>query len=81
MSVSGFHRRLMAAGVLFCALVGGAAQAAPAMWEVRDHDTRIYLFGSMHLLAPTATSCTPGRIISAAIVRAQASLRRLSRVS
>jgi uncharacterized protein YbaP (TraB family) len=22
------------------------------MWEVRDHDTRIYLFGAMHVLQP-----------------------------
>jgi uncharacterized protein YbaP (TraB family) len=36
-----------------CATAGAsAASAAPAMWEVRDHDTRIYLFGAMHVLAP-----------------------------
>ena len=52
-----FHRGLAAAftlaSVLVCALAAATpVQAAPAMWEVRDHDTRIYLFGSMHVLAP-----------------------------
>jgi len=47
-----FRKELAAACALACALVGSAAQAAPAMWEVRDHDTRIYLFGAMHVLAP-----------------------------
>jgi uncharacterized protein len=31
---------------------GGAANAAPAMWEVRDKDSVVYLFGSMHVLRP-----------------------------
>ena len=39
--------------MLACVLAG-AAQAAPALWEVRDGDTCIYLFGSMHVLQPTA---------------------------
>lgn len=47
-----FRKRLAAACALACALVGGAVHAAPAMWEVRDHDTRIYLFGAMHVLQP-----------------------------
>jgi uncharacterized protein YbaP (TraB family) len=51
-SVFRFRKRLAAACALACALVGGAVHAAPAMWEVRDHDTRIYLFGAMHVLQP-----------------------------
>jgi uncharacterized protein YbaP (TraB family) len=51
-SVFRFGKGLVAACALAFALVGGAAHAAPAMWEVRDHDTRIYLFGAMHVLAP-----------------------------
>lgn len=47
-----FRKRLAAACALACALVGGVAEAAPAMWEVRDHDTTIYLFGAMHVLQP-----------------------------
>ncbi|TCS12634.1 hypothetical protein EV278_11257 [Caulobacter sp. BK020] len=47
-----FRKRLVAACVLASALAGGAAHAAPAMWEVRDHDTTIYLFGAMHVLQP-----------------------------
>lgn len=30
----------------------GLANAAPAMWEVRDRDSVVYLFGSMHVLRP-----------------------------
>ncbi|MFZ0268753.1 TraB/GumN family protein [Caulobacter sp.] len=53
MSVFRFRKRLVAVCALACALAGAsAARAAPAMWEVRDHDTRIYLFGAMHVLAP-----------------------------
>jgi uncharacterized protein YbaP (TraB family) len=48
-----FGKSLVVACGLLWALVAGVAQAAPAMWEVRDHDTRIYLFGSMHVLAPS----------------------------
>jgi uncharacterized protein YbaP (TraB family) len=51
-SVFRFRKALVAACAVGCALIGGVAQAAPAMWEVRDHDTRIYLFGAMHVLAP-----------------------------
>jgi uncharacterized protein YbaP (TraB family) len=51
-SVFRFRKGLMAACAFACALTGGAARAAPAMWEVRDHDTTIYLFGAMHVLAP-----------------------------
>jgi uncharacterized protein len=45
-------RGAIAAGVVWMAGVG-VASAAPAMWEVRDRDSVVYLFGSMHVLAPT----------------------------
>jgi uncharacterized protein YbaP (TraB family) len=47
--------RLTAAALL---LTGGAAQArppavaTPALWEVRDADTTIYLFGTVHVMKP-----------------------------
>jgi len=44
-------RGAIAAGLVWTACAG-AAQAAPAMWEVRDKDSVVYLFGSMHVLAP-----------------------------
>ena len=47
-----FQKRLVVACGLLWALAAGAVQAAPALWEVRDGDTRIYLFGSMHVLQP-----------------------------
>lgn len=47
-----FRKRLVAACAAACVLFGGAAHAAPAMWEVRDRDTTIYLFGAMHVLQP-----------------------------
>jgi uncharacterized protein YbaP (TraB family) len=48
------HRALSALG-LATLLVGAPAasktpQAQPALWEVSDHDTTIYLFGTIHLL-------------------------------
>jgi uncharacterized protein YbaP (TraB family) len=53
--LSGVLRRLsrgaIAAGFVWMASVG-AASAAPAMWEVRDKDSVVYLFGSMHVLRP-----------------------------
>jgi uncharacterized protein YbaP (TraB family) len=49
-------RGAIAAGLVWAAgaflLGGGAASAAPAMWEVRDKDSVVYLFGSMHVLRP-----------------------------
>lgn len=47
-----FRKSLAAACALVCALAASAVQAAPALWEVRDKDTTIYLFGAMHVLAP-----------------------------
>lgn len=42
-------RGAIAAGLVWMAGVG-VADAAPAMWEVRDKDSVVYLFGSMHVL-------------------------------
>lgn len=44
-------RGALAAGLVWMA-GAGAAGAAPAMWEVRDRNSVVYLFGSMHVLAP-----------------------------
>lgn len=44
-------RAAIVAGLAWSAGVG-AAHAAPAMWEVRDRDSVVYLFGSMHVLGP-----------------------------
>lgn len=38
------------AAVFWCAL-SGAAAAKPAMWVVRDADSEIYLFGTLHMLS------------------------------
>ena len=46
------------AGVLVLALAGPAL-AAPAMWAVRDEDSTIYLFGTMHILSEDAEWRTP----------------------
>lgn len=48
-----------AAAVVALASLSGAARAAPAMWEVSDGDSRIYLFGSMHVLSPKVNWRTP----------------------
>ncbi len=45
-------RGAIAAGLVWAAS-SGAASAAPAMWEVRDQDSTVYLFGSMHVLRPS----------------------------
>lgn len=44
-------RVVIAAGIAWMA-AAGAASAVPAMWEVRDRDSVVYLFGSMHVLRP-----------------------------
>src|SRR5690349_350803 len=43
------------AGLVAAALTCAAAPAlaAPAMWVIRDADSTIYLFGSVHVLKPT----------------------------
>ncbi|WP_293677181.1 TraB/GumN family protein [uncultured Phenylobacterium sp.] len=38
---------------------GGDAAAAPALWRVSDADSRIYLFGTLHVLSPKAQWRTP----------------------
>lgn len=41
------------------ALFAGRGEAAPAMWLVKDADSEIYLFGSMHVLQPGLKWRTP----------------------
>jgi len=41
---------LTAASFAFSPLVAKAPAAKPAMWKLADHDTTIYLFGTIHLL-------------------------------
>ncbi|KSB89507.1 hypothetical protein AS593_16010 [Caulobacter vibrioides] len=48
-----------AAALVALAGLSGVAHAAPAMWEVSDGDSRIYLFGSMHVLSPDVRWRTP----------------------
>lgn len=50
-----FGRRLTAISAIALAACGTApaaqpAAASPALWKVADHDTTIYLFGTIHLL-------------------------------
>lgn len=51
-------RRVLSGGVLAVAM-GGSALAAPALWEVRDADSSVWLFGSVHLLRPATEWRTP----------------------
>lgn len=37
----------------------GAASAAPALWRVKDADSEIYLFGTLHALSPAVRWRTP----------------------
>jgi uncharacterized protein len=48
-----------AVGALAALMMTTAAQAAPAMWVVRDGDSEIFLFGTMHALKPGADWRTP----------------------
>lgn len=50
-------RTLLAAALL--ALTPAAASAAPAMWEVSDADSKVWLFGSMHALPEGVEWRTP----------------------
>lgn len=50
---------LAAAGAAAALAISGAAEAAPAMWVVRDADSEIFLFGTMHALKPDADWRTP----------------------
>ncbi len=50
-----FGRKLAAFGAIAATACGAAPAAepkaaAPAMWKVADHDTTVYLFGTIHLL-------------------------------
>lgn len=47
-----------AIAVIWCAL-SGAALAKPAMWVVRDADSEIFLFGTVHMLGDDAPWRTP----------------------
>ena len=60
---------ISSAVALLLSLLPGWAGAAPAMWLVRDADTEIYLFGTMHVLSPAAAWRTPA--YEAAYDRAQ----------
>ncbi|HYE44272.1 MAG TPA: TraB/GumN family protein [Caulobacter sp.] len=52
--------RALAALVLGLAVMAGSpALAQPAMWVIRDHDSTIYLFGTVHLLKPETKWRTP----------------------
>jgi uncharacterized protein YbaP (TraB family) len=57
----GFVRRAaLAATALVSALcMAGVAAAAPALWVVRDADSEIYLFGTLHALDPATRWRTP----------------------
>lgn len=63
-------RAALAAAALGALLAGAPAQAAPAMWVVRDADSEIFLFGTMHALKPGADWRTPA--YDAAYERAKA---------
>lgn len=45
---------LAIATLMMGALLATAARAAPALWAVRDADSTIYIFGTMHVLKPGA---------------------------
>lgn len=53
------RRALAGAAALLLLALAQAAQAAPALWAVRDHDSTIYLFGTMHILSPDTQWRTP----------------------
>ncbi|MBI5939997.1 MAG: TraB/GumN family protein [Caulobacterales bacterium] len=54
-----FRRALAGAAALLLLALAQTAQAAPALWAVRDHDSTIYLFGTMHILSPETRWRTP----------------------
>lgn len=45
-------RRTIAAAMIAATALGAPALAQPAMWAVKDADSTIYLFGTVHLLMP-----------------------------
>jgi uncharacterized protein YbaP (TraB family) len=50
---------LCLASLLMCALATTPSIAAPAMWEVRDDDSALWLFGSFHVLPESVEWRTP----------------------
>ncbi|TDP40448.1 TraB/GumN family protein [Zavarzinia compransoris] len=57
---SRLQRLLPALALLLLAAAGaGAARAEPALWRLRDADSTIYLFGTIHLLQPGTPWQTP----------------------
>lgn len=48
------HLRRAAAGLVSVAVLGfaGSALAEPALWAIKDKDSTIYLFGTIHVLKP-----------------------------
>ncbi len=55
------RKRLVGAALSLVALLGAAAPAAaePALWALRDADSTVYLFGTVHALKPDLTWRTP----------------------
>ena len=54
------RRLAVAAGAVLVGWLGaGVAAAAPALWRVSDADSQIYLFGTLHVLSPSARWRTP----------------------
>lgn len=51
--------RRLAAGLALSLATAGVALAAPPFWAVRDADSTLYLFGTMHVLTPEADWRTP----------------------
>lgn len=51
--------RRLAAALCSLTLFPAAAAAAPALWAVRDADSTVYLFGTMHVLDPKLDWHTP----------------------
>ncbi|MCR5878700.1 TraB/GumN family protein [Phenylobacterium sp. J367] len=45
-------RRLAAAATAVALVAASPAAAEPALWTIRDHDSTIYLFGTVHVLRP-----------------------------
>ncbi|WP_334161900.1 TraB/GumN family protein [Phenylobacterium sp.] len=55
-----FRRAVLAAAVVLGGLgVFGPVSAAPALWVVKDADSEIYLFGTLHALDPATRWRTP----------------------
>jgi len=57
-------RRTLATAVIAASALGAPAFAQPAMWAVKDADSTIYLFGTVHLLKPE-TQWKTGRLEAA----------------